>query len=91
MGMASKRMSLFLRLWPAVFSIRRRYAHWAGHYQARGSAVAFYFEASEPVRWIRATLGGRNVELGVAGFDRLSTATGWTIVLIDDEISNQRA
>ena len=91
MGMARKRMSLFLRLWRAAFSIRRRYAYWACHYQAHGSAVGLYFEASEPVRWIRASLDGRNVESGADGFERLCTATGWTIVLVDDEISNQRA
>jgi hypothetical protein len=54
-GLAKARvhMSLFLRLWIAVLGVRVRYPHWNGLYEARGAAVEFYFEADEPVRWIR--------------------------------------
>jgi hypothetical protein len=72
-------MSLFLRLWIAVLGVRHRYPHWNGLYEARGAAIEFYFEADEPVRWIRATSYGMTAGFD-DDFDRLSAATGWSVI-----------
>jgi hypothetical protein len=72
-------MSLFLRLWLAVFARKTRYPHHYGGFERKGGAVEFYFESEEPVRWIRTTSYGMTTELN-ENFDRLSAATGWVVV-----------
>jgi hypothetical protein len=58
---------------------RRRYPNHYGYFERDiGGAVELYFEAREPVRWIRATSYGMTAGLD-SNFDRLSSATGWVI------------
>ena len=75
---AYERMSLWLRLWLAVFGTKVRYPRRYGYFEnGRGGGVEFHFVAEEPVRWIEATsygMGGLD-----ENFDRLSAATGWKI------------
>jgi hypothetical protein len=71
-------MSFSLPLWLAVFGERVRYPHWAGTYDSSSGVVEFYFEAVEPVTWVRATSYGMTAGLNDS-FGRLSAATGWVV------------
>lgn len=76
---ARRQMPSFLRLWLALLGKRVRYPHWIGLYESSRAVVEFYFEPDEPVRWIRATSYGMTAGLDY-NFERLSVATGWTVV-----------
>ena len=76
---ARAQMSLFLRLWLAVFGRSVRYPRWNGLYEAHGTAVEFQFEARDPVRYIMATSYGMTAGLDQQ-FDRLSAITGWKVI-----------
>jgi hypothetical protein len=81
-GAAAIRWPLRARLLFAVFGTRTRYPHHSGLFERTlgdPAAVQFYFEASEPVRWIRATSYGMTSGLDES-FARLSAATGWVTV-----------
>jgi hypothetical protein len=69
-------MSFFLPL--AAFGERVRYPHWTGIYEGNGSIVEFYFEAVEPVKWVKATSYRMTAGLD-DNFGRLSAATGWVV------------
>jgi hypothetical protein len=76
------RWPLRARLLFAVFGVRTRYPHHSGLFErdlGDPTFVQFYFEASEPVRWIRATSYGMTSGLDES-FERLSAATGWVTV-----------
>jgi hypothetical protein len=77
---AHQQMSLFLRLWLAIFGIKTRYPNHHGYFESgNGGAVEFYFPAKHPVHWITATSYGMTAGLD-GNFDRLFAATGWKIV-----------
>jgi hypothetical protein len=76
---ALKDMPLFLRLWLSILGERTRYPNHYGYFERdTGGAVEFYFEAQEPVRWMRATSYGMTAGLD-SNFGRLSSATGWVV------------
>lgn len=61
--MARLQLSIFLRLWLALFGQRVRYPRWAGLFESgKGLAIEFCFEAKSPVRTIRVTLYGQTTE-----------------------------
>ena len=79
---ARKHMPVMLRLWLRLFEVDGRYpccnGSWEREKSLGGGAIEFYFETSEPVRYISATGYGRT-----GGFDALyqdlERNTGWRI------------
>jgi hypothetical protein len=71
--------SLFRRIWLASIGRRICHAYWTGAYGGPGYALELYFEASEPVLWVRATVSTPTPGLR-EHLDRLCQATGWSAV-----------
>jgi hypothetical protein len=74
-----EQMSLFLRLWLAIFGVKVPYPSYEGHFEhGRGGIVEFCFVAAPSIPRVIATSYGRTSHL-YDNFTRLNAATGWVV------------
>jgi hypothetical protein len=70
---------LFRRFWRTLVGCRVCSAYWTGAYGGPGYALELYFEAGEPVLWVRVTVSAATADVR-GRLDQLCAATGWSAV-----------